>query len=229
MLSLTPSKENTSLKKKLKWIVGLDLKLSICSDHGRQTRHWRRVGLLLLHQSFDLVGVTWTHLVSLSTNVKIASCCLSVLGRPIMKSILIDSHGFTGIGIGWRRPVRILAHLFCWQESHVWNEVFYWSAHTRPVKVSAEAPKGSVSARVASWKAIMVFLEYFETYRTLRNTQARRRRVDQVQSFVLLVPEILISERIVITNRAMTVDDIREFQVVCITIFHLFPFIGMQV
>ena len=109
------------------------------------------------------------------------------------------------------------------------NEVLYWSAHTRPVKVSAEVPKGSVSARVACWNAIMVFLEYFETYRTLRNTQACRRWVDQVQPFVVLVPEILIYLRIVITNRAKTVDDMREFPVVCKTIFDLFCFIRMQV
>jgi hypothetical protein len=49
-------------------------------------------------------GIKWAALVSLSTTTMIESCCLLVLGNPVIKSIVTTSYFHSGIGKGCSNP-----------------------------------------------------------------------------------------------------------------------------
>jgi hypothetical protein len=48
----------------------------------------------------DLTGIKWDTFENLSTTTIIESCCFTVMGKPIIKSIEIVSHFYSRIAKG---------------------------------------------------------------------------------------------------------------------------------
>ena len=56
----------------------------------------------------DLTGIKCDAFVNFSTTTMMESCCLIVIGNPVIKSMEMNSHFHFGIGKGWNKHPR------CW-------------------------------------------------------------------------------------------------------------------
>jgi len=74
----------------------------------------------LLAKNGDLTKMKCATFVNLSTITMMESCCLTVFGNHVMKSMEMNSHFHSGITISYSSPLACLHYAFTrWQSKHL--------------------------------------------------------------------------------------------------------------